>query len=77
MPPLRRLFMRRMGPVGVALTAWDIWRRIPANEAASFKRGMRSRMAAEKHGPPPLGKAAVCDGVEARGHPGWSLGARG
>jgi hypothetical protein len=29
MPPLRRLITRRMGPVGIALTAFDVWRRIP------------------------------------------------
>jgi hypothetical protein len=29
MPRLRRLITRRMGPVGIALTAFDVWRRIP------------------------------------------------
>jgi hypothetical protein len=28
-PRLRRLFYRRMGPLGIALTAFDVWRRIP------------------------------------------------
>ena len=52
MPPLRRLFMRRMGPVGVILTAFDIWRRIPPKH--------RKRIVAEarKHGPR-LAKAAA------------------
>jgi hypothetical protein len=44
-PRLRRLFTRRMGPVGLALTAYDIWRRIPPKH--------RKRLLAEarKHGP--------------------------
>jgi len=52
MPRARRLFMRRMGPVGVALTAFDIWRRIPPKQ--------RKRILAEarKHGPR-LAKAAA------------------
>ena len=29
MPRLRYLVYRRMGPLGVALTVWDLWRRIP------------------------------------------------
>jgi hypothetical protein len=28
-PRLSQLFTRRMGPVGLALTAFDVWRRIP------------------------------------------------
>jgi len=27
-----RLFTRRLGPLGVALTAWDIWRRLPPKQ---------------------------------------------
>ena len=44
-PRLRRLVTRRMGPVGVVLTAIDIWRRIPKKH--------RKRIVAEarKHGP--------------------------
>ena len=26
---VRRLFLRRLGPVGLALTAYDVWRRLP------------------------------------------------
>jgi hypothetical protein len=45
MPRPLRLLTRRMGPVGVALTAYDIWRRIP-------KRQRRQIIdAARKHGP--------------------------
>jgi hypothetical protein len=29
MPPLRKIMGRRVGPLGLALTVWDIWRRIP------------------------------------------------
>jgi hypothetical protein len=49
---MRRLVTRRMGPVGLALTAYDIWRRIPPRH--------RKRLLAEarKHGPR-LAKAAV------------------
>jgi hypothetical protein len=40
-----RLLSRRAGPVGLALTAFDIWRRIP-------KRQRRQIIAAtRKHGP--------------------------
>ena len=44
-PRLRRVFTRRMGPVGVALTAIDIWRRIPP------KHRRRIVAQARKHGP--------------------------
>jgi len=51
-PRFRRLFTRRMGPVGIVLTAFDIWRRIPP-------RHRRRIMAqARKHGPK-LAKAAI------------------
>ena len=47
-----RLFPRKIGPLGVALTAFDIWRRIP-------KQQRRQIIAqARKHGPR-LAKAAV------------------
>ena len=35
----------RVGPIGVALTAWDLWRRIPP------KHRKRILAAARKHGP--------------------------
>jgi hypothetical protein len=52
MSPLTRMFSRKMGPIGLALTAYDIWRRIPPRH--------RRRLLAEarKHGPR-LAKAAV------------------
>ena len=40
-----RLLSRRMGPVGVALTAYDIWRRIPKRQRKQIIQ------AARKHGP--------------------------
>ena len=51
-PRLHHLITRKMGPVGIALTAFDIWRRIP-------KQQRRQIIAqARKHGPR-LAKAAV------------------
>jgi hypothetical protein len=46
------MFPRKIGPIGVALAAYDIWRRIPPHH--------RRRLIAEarKHGPR-LAKAAV------------------
>jgi hypothetical protein len=41
----RYLMMRRLGPVGVALTAWDIWRRIPKRHRRRIVREAR------KHAP--------------------------
>jgi hypothetical protein len=42
---MRPPFLRRMGPVGLFLTAYDVWRRIPPKH--------RRRILAEtrKHGP--------------------------
>jgi hypothetical protein len=42
-PPFRVL--RRAGPLGLALTAWDIWRRIPKQHRKTIVRQAR------KHGP--------------------------
>jgi hypothetical protein len=43
MPRLRAL--RRTGTIGLALTAWDIWRRIPKQHRRVIVRQAR------KHGP--------------------------
>lgn len=51
-PRFRRLLTRKMGPVGVVLTAIDIWRRIPP------KHRRRIVSEARKHGPR-LAKAAA------------------
>jgi phosphoglycerate dehydrogenase-like enzyme len=40
-----RLVTRRAGPMGMALTAWDLWRRIPP------KHRRRIMQQARKHGP--------------------------
>jgi hypothetical protein len=42
---VRRLLTRRVGPVGLALTAYDIWRRIPRKQRKQILD------AARKHGP--------------------------
>ncbi len=53
MPRLTRAFSRKLGPVGLALTAWDIWRRLPPEYrrqvmAATRKHGPRVAAAAAK-----------------------------
>ena len=45
MPRFGRLLTRRAGPVGLALTAWDIWRRIPPKHRRTILKQAR------KHGP--------------------------
>jgi hypothetical protein len=45
MPGIARLLTRRTGAVGLALTAWDIWRRIPPAQRRMILRQAR------KHGP--------------------------
>ncbi|MBA3412456.1 MAG: hypothetical protein H0T09_02090 [Actinobacteria bacterium] len=49
---LRRLLLRRLGPLGAVLTAYDIWRRIPPKHR---KRLLRT---ARKHGPRLASEAA-------------------
>jgi hypothetical protein len=41
----RRLLTRRAGPIGIALTAWDIWRRLPPKQRKQIMN------IARKHGP--------------------------
>jgi len=41
----RPRFIRRVGPVGVALTAWDIWRRLPPKQRRFLAQQLR------RHGP--------------------------
>jgi hypothetical protein len=50
---------RRAGPVGLALTAWDIWRRIPKHHRRTIVRQAR------KHGPKVAAKL-VQQGRQAR-----------
>ncbi|HMI29400.1 MAG TPA: hypothetical protein VK490_06800 [Gaiellaceae bacterium] len=40
-----RLLTRRAGPIGIALTAWDIWRRLPPRQRRQIIN------IARKHGP--------------------------
>jgi hypothetical protein len=40
-----RLLSRRAGPIGIALTAWDIWRRLPPKQRKQVMN------IARKHGP--------------------------
>jgi hypothetical protein len=40
-----RLLTRRAGPIGVALTAYDVWRRIPKRQRRQLIEATR------KHGP--------------------------
>jgi hypothetical protein len=44
-PRARYLISRRLGPIGIALTAWDIWRRIPKRHRRLITREAR------KHAP--------------------------
>jgi hypothetical protein len=41
----RRLLTRRAGPLGIALTAWDIWRRLPPRQRKQIMNIART------HGP--------------------------
>ncbi|HEX9417091.1 MAG TPA: hypothetical protein VF895_10340 [Gaiellaceae bacterium] len=45
MPRFSRVITRKVGPVGLALTAWDIWRRLPPE----YRRQIMA--ATRKHGP--------------------------
>jgi hypothetical protein len=58
-PRLRYLFTRRMGPVGIALTAFDVWRRIPLQH--------RRRIIAEaRRQGPRIAKAAAASAAARR-----------
>jgi hypothetical protein len=51
-----RMLTRRGGTVGLALTAWDIWRRIPKQQRQQILRQARRHgpeviRQARKHGP--------------------------
>ena len=52
MPLPLRLLTRRAGPLGLALTAYDIWRRLPPKQRRQILEGAR------KHGPRLARKAA-------------------
>jgi hypothetical protein len=42
---MRPRLTKRLGPVGIALTAWDIWRRLPPRQRKQILN------IARKHGP--------------------------
>lgn len=46
-----RLISRRLGPVGIALTAYDVWRRLPPRQRRQLMD------VARKHGPRVAAKA--------------------
>jgi hypothetical protein len=54
---VRTLLLRRLGPLGLALTAYDLWRRVPR------KRRRQIRAAARRHG----SRAAASAGALAAG----------
>jgi hypothetical protein len=45
MGPFRRIVTRRAGPLGLALTAYDVWKRIPPKHRKMILKQTR------KHGP--------------------------
>jgi hypothetical protein len=56
MPRFGRLVTRRAGPLGLALTAWDLWRRLPPRQRQLLMQQMRKHgptivKQARKHGP--------------------------
>jgi hypothetical protein len=57
-----RLLSRRAGPVGLALTAWDIWRRLPPKQRRQILD------VARKHGPRVAARAM--NGARRRPRPG-------
>jgi hypothetical protein len=55
--PRPRFIARRVGPVGLLLTAWDLWRRLPPRQRQMIVEQAR------KHGPR-LANAAAAKGRE-------------
>jgi uncharacterized protein YaaW (UPF0174 family) len=47
-----RMLTRKLGPVGIALTTWDLWRRLPPE----YRRQIMA--VAAKHGPRVAAEAA-------------------
>jgi hypothetical protein len=61
MPPVTKLLGRRAGPIGIALTAYDLWRRLPAKQRQQLldqgrRHGTRIATSAAKHGATQLRK---------------------
>jgi hypothetical protein len=59
---IRYLFLRRLGPVGLAITAYDIWRRLPP----SYRRRLLEE--GRRHAPTVAarGRQVLARGREAR-----------
>jgi hypothetical protein len=57
-----RLFVRRLGPVGLAITAYDVWRRLPP----SYRRRLLEE--GRRHAPTVAarGREVLAKGREAR-----------
>jgi hypothetical protein len=60
--PRPRFITRRVGPVGLLLTAWDLWRRLPPRQRQMIVDQAR------KHGPR-LANAAAARRRERRSRP--------
>jgi hypothetical protein len=60
--PRPKYVTRRVGPVGLLLTAWDLWRRLPPRQRQMIVDQAR------KHGPR-LANAAAAKRRERRGRP--------
>ena len=61
MPPVTRLLGRRAGPIGIALTAYDLWKRLPESQRRQLldqgrKHGTRIATSAAKRGATELQK---------------------
>jgi hypothetical protein len=54
---------RRAGPIGVVLTAWDIWRRIPPRHRKTIVKQAR------KHGPRIAARVIKAQQLRRRGRP--------
>ena len=58
-----RLITRRIGPVGVALTLWDVWRRLPPRQRQWMLQQART------HGPRLAKQAAAAQRARTRKRP--------
>jgi hypothetical protein len=55
MPPVTKLLGRRAGPIGIALTAYDLWKRLPEKQRRQLleqgrKHGTKIATTAAKRG---------------------------
>jgi hypothetical protein len=59
-PVIGRLLTRRVGPLGLALTAYDVWRRLPAKQRRQLLEVARTQ------GPKVAAKAVQAAGRRSR-----------